>query len=243
MNLVQYSLNSEFQSGTSAVDVLLPDGRDGSRRHPVLYVLPVFAGSETGVGDSLAEIGKHDLHNRYGLICVRPVFNATPWYADHPSDPGLRQESHLLRAVLPFVERTFPILPEGSGRLLAGFSKSGWGAFSLLLRNPGLFGGAAAWDAPFMQPVPDRWHMQDIFQTQENFEAYRVPALLENASGAWQRENRLVLMGYDRFRDHVIRAHELMAGKGIPHTYQDGPARPHRWDSGWLPDAVRFLCE
>ena len=50
-----------------------------------------------------------------------------------------------------------------------GFSKSGWGAFSLLLRHPEVFGRAAAWDAPLMLEQPNRYGMGAVFGSQENF--------------------------------------------------------------------------
>ena len=43
-----------------------------------------------------------------------------PWYADHPTDVGIRQESYFLKVVLPFVERTYPARTERDGRLLLG---------------------------------------------------------------------------------------------------------------------------
>ena len=35
--------------------------------------------------------------------------------------------------------------PDARGRMLVGYSKSGWGAFTLLLRHPGVFSRAAAY--------------------------------------------------------------------------------------------------
>ena len=40
---------------------------------------------------------------------------------------------------------------------MLGFSKSGWGACTLLLRNKELFGYAAAWDVPFMLNGKNSW--------------------------------------------------------------------------------------
>jgi len=224
MNVHTHSVKSEYQSGSSTVEVLLPDGFDAARRYPVLYVLPVFAGDERTVGSSLAQLGGLD------VICVRPVFNTTPWYAG-------QQEEHLLKAVLPFVESQY----RTSDRLLVGFSKSGWGAFSLLLRHPELFRRAAAFDAPLLHDRPDRWEMEPVFGTQENFERYRLTNVLKERAALFQNESRFVLIGYDNFQEHVIGAHELMLSLGIRHEYIAGPRRAHRWDSGWLNEAVEGI--
>ena len=158
---------------------MLPDEIDRELRHPVVYVLPVEARREHRYGDGLLEVRRHDLHNRFSAIFVAPTFSHLPWYADHPTDPLIRQETYLLKVVIPFVEGHYPAKPEPGGRLLLGFSKSGWGAFSLLLRHPDVFGKAAAWDAPLMMDGPGRYGSGDIFGTPENFEGYRVTGLLE----------------------------------------------------------------
>jgi len=213
----------------------------------VLYVLPVEAGDGTYWGDPLAEIKSHNLHNRFGLICVYPTFSQLPWYADHPEKAEIRQESYLLRVVLPAVEDRYPVLPGPKGRLLVGFSKSGWGALSLLLRYPDVFGRAAAWDAPLAVDRPVHFGMGEIFGTQQNFEEYRILGLLGQRAEVLGRTEgslrppRLVLLGYGNFRrDHQI-AHNLMETLKIPHVYRDGPYRKHHWQSGWLPEAVQCL--
>ena len=146
-------------------------------RCPVVYVLPVEAGNAHHYGDGLLEIQKRDLHRRFSAIFVAPTFAQLPWYADHPSDPEIRQESYFLKVVVPFIEQRYPARADRDGRLLVGFSKSGWGAYSLLLRHPDHFGKAAAWDAPLMEPRPARFGMGPIFGTQENFEQYQITTL------------------------------------------------------------------
>jgi enterochelin esterase-like enzyme len=143
--------------------------------------------------------------------------------------------------VVPFIERTYPVRAEAGGRLLLGFSKSGWGAFSLLLRHPGVFSKAAAWDAPLMLTRPDRFGMGAIFGTQENFEQYQITRLLEGQAGRLQKEKRLILLGYGNFRDQHQRAHALMADLKIAHEHRDGPARAHDWHSGWVAEAAGLL--
>ena len=141
------------------------------RRYPVIYVLPVEAGTENRYGDGLLEAKKLDLHNKHGVIFVAPTFSHLPWYADHPTDKTIRQESHFIKVVVPFVEKTYPLLANADGRLLLGFSKSGWGAWSLLLRHPDLFGRAAAWDAPMMMDRIGKYGNAPIFGDQSNFKA------------------------------------------------------------------------
>ena len=239
-----HTVRSPFQAGQTRIKVLLPDRLERGKRYPVLYVLPVEAGEGSRYGDGLAEITRHDLHNKHRLVCVAPTFSHLPWYADHPTDPRIRQESYLLEVVLPFVERTYPAQADRKGRLLLGFSKSGWGAFGLLLRHPDTFGRAAAWDAPLVEDRPARFGMGPIFGTQESFEEYRITNLLkERAAELRAKPPRLVLTGYGNFRDQQQAAHRQMTSLEIPHVWRDGPQRKHDWHSGWVAEAVGLLTK
>jgi hypothetical protein len=236
-----HSVESEFQAGKTEIRILRPDVLEPGVRYPVVYVLPVEARDEHRYGDGLREALANDLHNGLGAIFVAPTFSHLPWYADHPTDPEIRQETYFLRVVVPSVERLYPARAEPGSRLLLGFSKSGWGAYSLLLRHPEVFGRAAAWDAPLMEGRPDRYGMGPIFGTRENFECYRVASLLERRAPDLGRDPRLILLGYGNFRDHHRQAHALMMGLEIPHVYEDGPMREHSWGSGWVPGAAKLL--
>lgn len=240
--VVVHSLQSEYQAGPTEVKVLLPKPLDSAKSYPVLYVLPVEARNEHRYGDGIEEARKLDLANRWQVICVEPTFSHLPWYADHPSDKTIRQESHLLEVVLPFVERTFPARRERAGRWLVGFSKSGWGALSLLLRHPDRFDRAAAWDAPLMKDAPNQFGMEGIFGTRANFAEYQLTTLVARQREQLQRRPRLVLTSYDNFRSHHVAFHEQLVAWNVPHIDRDGPQRKHVWESGWLAEAVELLA-
>lgn len=236
-----HRVQSPSQRGETTLRVLLPDSRAPGERFRVLYVLPVEALDGRRWGDGLDAIHRQEMHNRYRLICVAPAFSDLPWYADHPTDERLRQESHFVNEVVPFIDGAYPTAGGREARLLLGFSKSGWGAWSLLLRHPDTFGRAAAWDAPLNQDRPDRFGMGPIFGTPENFERYRVSALLERQAAELRGEARLVLTGYGNFRAHHEAIHEQLLRLGIPHVYVDGPPRWHHWETGWIEEAIRLL--
>jgi S-formylglutathione hydrolase FrmB len=239
-----HTVQSPYQSEPTTIKVLLPNRILPGQRYLVLYVLPVDRLEEEVPrwGNALLEVKKNDLHNKHGLICVWPTFSQLPWYGDHPTDPLVRQESHFVNVVVPFMEREYPALAKRDARLLLGFSKSGWGAFSLLLRHPELFGKAAAWDAPLMMDEPRRSNIK-IFGSAENFREYQISALLRKQSSKLKSTNRLIHFGYSSYRADHESAHNLMHELGIPHRYRDGPRRKHCWNSGWLPEAVEMLLE
>lgn len=237
-----HTVQSPRQAGETLVRVFIPDGEVADRPLRALYVLPVEAGTEERWGDPAEEIRRLDLANKHSVVVVLPTFSALPWYADHPTDPGLRQEAYLLEDILPLVETEYSVDARPEGRLLVGFSKSGWGAWSLLLRHPDVFGGAAAWDAPLMQAAPDKYGMGPIFGSQENFEQYRLTSLVRRQAEVFRKRCRLVLTGYAAgFREHHSAMHDLLDSLGISHSYRDGPQRKHHWQSGWLEESVAIL--
>lgn len=236
-----HTVKSPFQAGTTRVRVLLPEKLDTRKRHRVLYVLPVERQDGRRYGFGLLEAKRAKLHDKYGLICVEPTFSHLPWYADHPTDKSIRQESYLLKVVIPLIESRYPARKKPADRLLVGFSKSGWGAWSLLLRNPDVFGKAAAWDAPLMQSLPNRFGMGPIFGTRENFRDYEITALLRRRAKLLRKSNRLVLTGYGNFRKHHVQVREILNELGAQCVYLDGPHRKHVWGSGWLPEIVERL--
>lgn len=233
-------IHSPYQSGETVLRYLRPNSPPPPDKPRILLLLPVEAGISNRWGDGLREIEQLDLHNKHNLICCQPTFSHLPWYCDHPTDSTIRQESHLLNACLPQIEQKFG-KRTANERLLVGFSKSGWGAISLLLRYPDTFGCAAAWDAPFMKTRPDQFGMGPIFGNQSNFEKYQLSKLVSKRAKPFQQSTRIGIFGYGNFRPHHIAFDQLLSDLKIAHLHVDGPQRIHRWDSGWLPDAVAFV--
>lgn len=240
--LLTHRVESPHQVGETAIHVLLPETDQQPPRGDVLYVLPVEPFDGSYCGDALGEVRRLDLQNRFGLICIKPTFSHPPWYADHPDDPAIQQETYFLKEVVPFIDETYGPSTTAPQRLLVGFSKSGWGALSLLLRHPDLFARSAAFDAPLAWQSPDRYGMAEVFETQFNFDEYCIVELINSSAARLGSEPRIAISGFSEFRGHHQFLHFHMQKLGIPHEYEDGPSRAHRWDSGWLADAVAFLA-
>jgi S-formylglutathione hydrolase FrmB len=238
---VRWVVETSAQPGPRAIEALLPDSWREGERLPVVYVLPVEKEDGRRFGGALDEVARLGLQNRHHVIAVAPTFAQAPWYGDHAKDRGAQQERYVVEDVVPSVDRHLPSLGGAESRFLVGFSKSGWGAFTLMLRHPDTFGGAAAWDAPLMMETLGRWETSEIFGTEDAFDRFRVDRLLRERGAAVGTSRRLVLMGHGRFADDVRGAHALMQSLAVPHQYRDGPARAHRWDSGWLEEAFALL--
>ncbi|MDA0589649.1 MAG: alpha/beta hydrolase-fold protein [Planctomycetota bacterium] len=240
--LIEHDLESPHQRTKNRIEVLLPDKLEPGRKYRVLYVLPVEAGTTRYWGHAMNEVRTHDLHNRFEVICVYPTFSDLPWFADHPEDGKIAQETYLLKSVVPYIDKNFPTTGKAEDRFLVGFSKSGWGAFSLLLRNPETFARAAAWDAPLMMSRHGQYGSGPIFGTLDNFRKYELTKLVAEAK-LNSKTPKLIHLGFDNFREHHEDFEALLQKLKVPHVYRDGPKRKHRWDSQWLPEAVELLLK
>jgi S-formylglutathione hydrolase FrmB len=236
-----HAVESPYQSGPTEIRVLLPGRPAPPGGYPAVYALPVEAGRAARYGDGLAEIERLKLHHRHAAAFIAPTFSHLPWYADHPTDPRIRQETYLLKVVVPSVEAAYPLRAEPRGRLLLGFSKSGYGAWVLLLRHPQLFGSAAAWDAPLALARPGPYGSGAIFGTPENFASYHLTRLLDERAAALAGDPRLILLGYGGFRADHQAIHARLDQLRAAHHYRDGPERKHDWHSGWVAEAVELL--
>lgn len=239
--VVAHTLQSGFQRTANLLRVLVPDSYDPKQSYRTVYVLPVEPGNGRQYGDGLAVIQKANLHNLHNAIFVAPSFSDMPWYGDHPTITTMRQESYLLRTVLPFVENTYAVSRRAADRVLVGFSKSGYGAFSLLLRHPDAFGKAVAWDAPLGLGSPRRdWDMPKIFGSNADFEKYRVTSLIERQASLLKGGvPRLILAGANVFRSDHAQIDRQFARLGVPHVTINGPRYAHAWGTGWLPVAIQ----
>lgn len=238
-----YELPSPFQRTTTLVRVLTPASYTPTKTYRTVYVLPVEPGSRTTYGDGLRTVEKSNLHNIHDVIFVAPTFSNMPWYGDHPTKMNLRQESHLLDVVIPSVESRYSVSRNPADRLLLGFSKSGYGAFSMLLRHPDRLGKAVAWDAPLGLAAPRAdWGMPRVFGSNANFNAYRVTRLIDQrAADLAGGPARLILAGANTFRGHHARVARQLRERNVPHVFVDGPRFGHSWRSGWLPGAVQLV--
>jgi hypothetical protein len=232
----------------TVIRVVEPTAPTPSFPRRLLYVLPVEPGMTTEAStfsDGLAELQRLNVSNRYGLTLIAPSFNMVPWYGDHDSDPHRRIESFVINDLVPFGD-TF--LPTGTPprRWLIGFSKSGFGALTLILRHPDVFARAAAWDAPAqLHDMSIGMEIPDNFGSEENFSQYRIPELLRAHRDAFATVNRLWISGDDSsWTADMLRLHAQMTELGILHTFSRVNVRlVHSWYGGWLDRAVRSLVE
>ncbi len=209
-------------------------------------MLPVEAGLPRIYGDGLETLRGLDAHNAYNLTLLEPSFGIEPWYADNPDDEGASHETFLTTELLPWVTENLARTGDEQSWLI-GFSKSGMGATTLILRNPDRFTLAAAWDFPANLSSYDGFGASSArsYGTNDNFLAsYRLtPAFLAAHRAPFLLENRLWIGSYDVFEPDMIDFGALLTATGIRHMTGTPRQMPHRWDGGWIPEALAALRE
>lgn len=136
--------NGEDHPRELRANVLLPDGYDGKRRFPVLFLLH-------GVGDAYNTWAKPKngdiLETAKGFpgIIVMPEGDRgfyTNWWNDgRRGDPGW--ERYYLDELIPLVERRFRVRKRRRFHAIAGLSMGGLGSVYLTSQRPHYFGSAA----------------------------------------------------------------------------------------------------
>jgi S-formylglutathione hydrolase FrmB len=220
--------NNVLQKMTSFV-AITPDDGDGP--FPVFYLLHGLSDDHT------AWTRRSGIENHVAglpLIVVMPN-GERGFYTDSTENPRAAYETNIVRDLIPFVDRTFRTIPARAGRVIAGLSMGGYGAFKLALKHPDLFCAAVShsgavgfggrtfaadddwgreWRA-VLGPAP-KGGPDDVFALAERGDAATRPALRLDC-------------GVDDFLIEENRAlHTHLDRLGIPHEYQEHPGE-HNW--------------
>jgi hypothetical protein len=214
----------------------------------VLYLLPVNAGTDGPWGSGIVEAQRLNLHNQYQLICVAPAYEILPWYGDNPENPRVRQSSYITDVVIPFVDQDFSTVTNREGRMLVGFSKSGFGALGLFLMHPDTFGKVAVFDSFVNLPklkFYQEWGLADTYGPMENFDHYEVLNLLGRQKELLQKDpcRITILAGGPGSRIGVDALQSKLKDNNIPYIYILGSNMAHTWTSGWLAPAVASIAQ
>ena len=163
-------------------NVLLPrDYADRpGERYPVIYVQGHFPGRSAPFGYSEGEPARgggadftrfwlSDAAPRVILVSIRdanPFYDTS--YSVNSANVGPWGDA-IIEELIPYLERTFRIIPEPWARVTAGGSTGGWEALAMQAYYPETFGGAWGW-CP--DPVDFRYHQ--IVNLYEDTNAYAL---------------------------------------------------------------------
>jgi S-formylglutathione hydrolase FrmB len=133
---------------TLRVRILLPDGYDGHRRFPVLYLLhPHGSNADSWLDPGQGDIAR--LSRGLGAIIVMPD-GGVNYYSDvwNGGSRNPAWERYEVEQLIPRVEHRLRIRAGRRWHALAGFSMGAYGAYYLAAQRPGYFGAAASLSGP-----------------------------------------------------------------------------------------------
>lgn len=142
--------NSQI-GGPMAYRVYLPPcyGENG-RSYPTLYMLPGNDQTDA-IWDSLGldETAEAAIKNNEipPLIIVMPEGG---WIALNSSGGPYSYESVIMDDLIPFIETTYCVWPEGNGRAIGGLSRGGYWALEIAFRHPAQFASVGGHSASLL---------------------------------------------------------------------------------------------
>lgn len=221
------------------IEIVLPDDYPSGGPYPVLYVGPASLTDARGNGLLVAK--QAGIHNEYGCILVSNTWKSMPWYGT--KDDGTRRyDTHIRWNVLALLDQKYDTLAGRENRLFIGYSKSGWGALSMLLRGPTYFGYAAAWDSPWEMSYGS-WGSGDAFGTEARFNLYDPKQILAANVAAVNDRERIWISAGKTFLSHHAPMITRLADLNVPYRARYVEAPAHVWDADWLTKGCQELFE
>ena len=174
------------------VNVRLPDGYDGKRRFPVLFLLH-------GHGDTYNHWARPDRGDVMRLAAGLPAIVVMPeggtgWYTNwwnggRRGDPGW--ENYHLNELIPLIEKRFRIRSGRRWHAIAGLSMGGEGATYYAEQRPGYFGAVATFSGAISIQRPE-WPEGFDTQGEDHEDVYGDP---EAQEFYWRGHNPTALVG------------------------------------------------
>lgn len=246
MALAEVSFFSKSINLMSRMMVILPDSGNGP--FPVFYLLH-------GLSDDCSMWLRRTSIERYvsgvPLIVVMPE-TGRGWYTNSASLPGGAYEDHMIKDVLPQVERIFPAMEGREGRVLGGLSMGGYGAVKLALKFPEMFCSAVSHSGA-LTPLENTESRSQEFREKlvPEFQAIFGPewrggpndtvALAPKCPIHLRPALRLDCGRQDFLLESNRRFHAHLQALGFPHEYEEFEGE-HTWDywDAHVQEAIAF---
>lgn len=259
--------NSKILGLEVPFSVCLPQDYDQSKAsYPVTYLLH-------GLGDDasswleygrIAQFAEQAVAKKeaVSMIFVMPAAYRTYYVNDYKH--SFDYEDMFVQELVPYIDSLFRTKTGNSNRALMGYSMGGFGAFSLHLRHPDVFGAAVPLsmsvrtDAQYMEEDARGWDEQwgrlfggvgltGAARLTDEYKNYSPFYALEKLTPAQKSKLNLLMINGDE-EETLCRSNEelyvLMHQLSIPHTYRvvDGGHSFQVWRAAF-PGALGFISD
>jgi len=222
-----------------SMNVILPDRVKTRRKMCVLYQLH-------GLSDNHSAWTRYTSIERYvrelNLVVVMPD-GGRGFYCDAVEGPAY--EKHIMKDVMGFVERFFPVRTDRKGRAIGGLSMGGYGSMKLALKYPGKFASVVSHSSAMTfghsemrleRPEFARilggigtGGKDDLYAIVDRLDPRKAPAIRYDCG-----TDDGLIDGNRRFHRHLLK-------RKIKHQYREYPGE-HNWDywDAHVQEAIRF---
>ncbi|TDF99625.1 alpha/beta hydrolase [Paenibacillus piri] len=238
--------------------VYVPEGYDeqSEQRYPVIYLLHGMHGSEShwlqkGSAEQTLDRMMSSCQLRKCIV-VMPNdggYGQGTFYMDWYDGTG-NFEQYFIYDLMPDIDKNYRTIQDMRSRAVCGLSMGGFGAFSLSLRNPGLFGAAASLSGALISGanVADNFARRDVGRMTGPVEgphakSYDLHRCASRRVSDMQRPALYFDCGTEDALHHMnADYHRHLDRIGYAHTYREFPGE-HTWDywTEHLPDALGFI--
>lgn len=238
--------------------VYLPPSYESSERaYPVVYLLHGMYGCESSwltKGNTEQTLDRMMTSGELReCIVVMPNdggYGQGTFYIDWYDGTG-NFEQYLLYDLVPFIDANYRTISERASRFAGGYSMGGFGAFSLALRNPALFGAAAslsgalgsAGKLPYSDFSRSDWSRMIGPQKGEYAKGHDLALLSEARLADGDKPALYFDCGKDDYLYQLnVLFQQHLQQIGYPHEYAEFEGA-HNWEY-WtlhLPDMLRFF--
>lgn len=219
------------------VDVILPTNWTKNGKQRVLHALPALA---KNIEDVAAKVDRLGIADAYNCIVVAAYDkDGFPWYGKK-ADGTADDSGYYVDVIWKWVQDALGASSARDDHMFLGYSKSAWGALSMVLRNPTRAGWLVLWDGPWSLPFSGGadYGQSTAFTNSTTWDLYNPSNILSANVASVNDKCRISLRGGYTFLSDLASFHTALTTAGVPHQYYSKTESAHAYDSGWLPEAI-----
>jgi hypothetical protein len=224
--------------------IIKPIGWTSDGEYRVVWCLPALQQTTEDVADIMLTGGYADTYDCIIAVpTVKGEFEAFTYWAEK-NDGSFNCGALVSEALLPFVKDK---LAGGSTRNhhgLVGYSKSAWGALSVLMLHNDVFGFASVFDGNWDQVIGTNGSTEQ-FGTQVQMDLYDPSLIAGTYSTELGDRARIHFEGTTSvFADDLATITAALDTASIGYTSSGvdyGTALEHVWDEDWVPAAMEAI--
>jgi S-formylglutathione hydrolase FrmB len=218
---------------SASMNVIFPDSGKGP--WPVFYLLHGLS-DDHSMWCRRSNIERH-VANVPMIVVMPSVLRG--WYTNSIANKQYAYEDHIIKDVVPLVDRMYPTIASRKGRVVGGLSMGGYGAVKLALKFPEMFCSSTSHSGALMimheerknAGAADDWKKEllAIFGARHKGGPNDLVALAKKCPPKLRPALRIDCGVDDFLIQDNRRFHDILEKTGYAHEYQEFPGA-HTWD-------------